>query len=169
MAKITPGSGGTFSATTAEGCLLQAIKYAAMLELSAGSNPQAREYISGTSDIDIGSFKGRVSLPFNSAINSDGSSSLAILPYLNNTNFSTGSGGTFRATSIEAYIWEISIYLMLKQNITSDNPNQKYLITAQADFSLNPFLMSISFSIAYSSALTPTGVEDIAVPYLLPF
>ena len=76
------GSGGTYSAETAESAALERIQYLQQLEGIPVLNPGNRDFVTGTFDSNTGIYQGSFSIPVTIYIQEDGSINFVANPYL---------------------------------------------------------------------------------------
>lgn len=166
MASITPGSGGTFTATTAEGRAIETLTFMQVQEQSSSRNPSELNYVVGAFDSDDLMFSGSYTLPAALTISTDGSLKIAAIPYLQGVTFSPGtSSPTFKSTTIESYLLEVLMYLQGLEQQAAKNPQGLNYITG--NFNSDTGLYQGSFTLPISLALAAAGkVEITAQEYL---
>ncbi len=69
---FTPGSGGTFKSSTCAGYFIEVVIYLQNLERNPATNPENRNFISGTFNSDSTIFSGAISLPVTLSIDNSG-------------------------------------------------------------------------------------------------
>lgn len=69
---FTPGTGGTFKSSTAAGYLIEIVIYIQNLERNSTTNPENRNYVSGTFNSDSTIFSGSISLPIVMSLDDQG-------------------------------------------------------------------------------------------------
>jgi hypothetical protein len=69
---FTSGSGGTFKSPTCAGYFIEVVIYLQNLEINFATNPEKRNYISGTFNSDSTVFSGAISLPITISIDNSG-------------------------------------------------------------------------------------------------
>lgn len=166
MAGITPGEGGTFQAGTAEGQAFQALQWWQLQEENKSINPNGEEYFTGSKNTDTDNrfFEGGWKIP---AIFTPQPLSISAGTIYQDLIFSPGTGGTFIGTTPTAYTLEVLLWLIRRQNDTSNyNPDKFQYITGSYD--ANAQMWEGTFKIPYQTTLLPNGgTQDIARAYLL--
>jgi hypothetical protein len=166
MAKIEPGEGATFRADTAEGKLFQALQWWQLQEENKTINPNGEEYFTGSKNTDTDNrfFEGTWKIP---AIFIPQPLSINAGVIYQNLDFSPGTGGTFVGVTPTAYTLEVLLWLIQRQNDTSNyNPDKFDYITGRYD--ANSQMWEGSFKLPYQTTLLPNGgTQDLARPYLL--
>lgn len=166
MASISPGTSGTFSASTAEGRAIETLTFMQVQEQSAARNPSEFNYVIGVFDSDDLTFTGSYTLPAALTIATDGSLKIEAVPYLQGVTFTPGSGSpTFKSTVIERYLLEVLMYLQSLEQQTAKNPQGVNYITG--NFNSDTGLYQGSFTLPIALALAASGkVEITAQEYL---
>jgi hypothetical protein len=122
MTIVTAGSGATIQSDNAEQQLLDCIALIKGWEKGA-QNPNKGNTINCSfglgSSLAVVSFQ----VPAAPSINSDGQQVQSAIAYLINTNFTPGTGGTFKSTSVEAYFLEVLTFLEIVEANTTKNPS----------------------------------------------
>lgn len=166
MAPVTPGEGGTFTGDTAEKMLFQALTWWQFQEENKSVNPNGEEYFTGSKNTDTDNkfFEGTWKIPANFTPRPLGMTTGTIYQGL---TFAPGTGGTFAGTTPEAFTLEVILWLIQRQNNTSDfNPDKLEYITAT--YNANQSIWEGNFKLPYQTILLPNGsVQDTARAYLL--
>jgi hypothetical protein len=154
MTEITPGTDGTLKTDTAEGQLLELFTYLQLAEANAVKNPNGRNFISGTYNIDTLVFSGSFSLPvlFTTLA---GQISIGATEYLTNPGFDAGSGGTFTSDNPAQYLLEIITFLQNREADTEVNPQQINNVSGTLD--TDSRLFSGTVSIPLTMTLSNSG------------
>jgi hypothetical protein len=162
MADITPGSGGTFSATSIEKTLFQAIHFIQVAEKSATEE----ERFSASKD-DTFRMKGSFTLP--GKLNRDnvtGVFTVTAEPYLPAVQFSAGTGGTIKGSTFSQFFVDVCQFIIFNQRIEAKNPNSQYNVSMIFDYSANKF--SGEFDIPYTTSLSANGaIIETATDWLV--
>ncbi len=79
---FTPGTGGTFKSVTAEAYALETLMFLQFLEQDVLKNPQSRNFITGSFNIDTSLYIGTFSLPIVSTLGTAGEVITTAQPYL---------------------------------------------------------------------------------------
>jgi len=166
MAVVTPGTDGTCKSATAEGQLMEIISFLTIKQADATANPNEVTNVFGSHDQNALVFAGTFALATTQTIGGDGSLTLAAVPYLINTGFTPGTGGTFKSTTPEAYALEVLMYLQALEQTEGANPANRNFITGS--YNSDTGLYQGSFSVPCTVALdSVTGaIEYTAAPYL---
>lgn len=166
MAVVTPGTGGTCKATTAEGQLQEILSFLSIKQADAVSNPNEVTNVYASHDQTAQLFTGTYRFTVTQSIGANGSLTLQTSPYLVNTGFAVGTDGTFKSTLPEAYALEVLMYLQALEQNTTANPANRNNITGS--YNSDTGLYEGSFSIPCVVALDAlTGAtEYTAEPYL---
>lgn len=167
MATIAPGSAGSFTATTAEGRLLEALTYLASQEAIEAKNPSARIAVLASLSLDEKTFNGTYNLPAEQTIAGDGSLRIVAAPYLINSAVVPGSDSpTFKSTLPEAYALEVLMYVQFLERQPSKNPNNSNFVSGTYNSDAGIYQGSFSLPVNYS--LADGGmIEFSAQEYLL--
>lgn len=163
MVQITSGEGGTFSGDTAEKKAMQAITWWCLQEENESINPNEEEYFSGTKNQETKFFEGAWKIP--ATLNP----TLTIIAGViyPGVSFIPGTGGTFKGETAEAQTLEILLWLIQKQNdTTNSNPDKFEYVTGI--YNANSNMWEGTFKLPYQTILLPNGgTQDIARAYLL--
>ena len=163
MTTITAGGGATIATTTIEGQFIQLIEYFQTLEASGGNTTN---FFAGTYDSDTLIFTGNFQVPvkFSDPLNLSfvGDPDTGNFP---SGTFTSGTAGTFTASSAINYFIQVVCRLMSLQNDLAKNPQKVQNVTATLN--LNRNLLIGSFTVPYVKTPTPTGISISAAPYLL--
>lgn len=166
MATITPAEGGTFTGETGEKLAFQGLTWFQFQEGNKSINPNGEEYFSGTksTDTDNQFFEGTWKIP--AAFDPKLGAMTVGRIYLDLV-FTPGTGGTFTGATAEAFLLEVLLWLIQRQNNTSQfNPDKLEYITAT--YNANQTMWEGSFKLPYQTILLPNGsVQDTARAYLL--
>jgi hypothetical protein len=163
MAALTPGTGATITATTAEGAVFQLLQWWQLQEANSSINPLEQEFFTGNKNTDTNIFEGKWKLQV--SISPEGE--IITIPLYQNLNFLVGTGGAIVATSGEEYTLKLMIWLINRQKNTSDfNPEKVINITGTLN--LNDGIIEGDCKIPFASSLLANGgIQDIAREYLL--
>ena len=166
MAPIISGENGTFTGDTAEKQLFQVMTWWQYQEENKAVNPNGEEYFTGNKNTDTDNkfFEGTWKIP---AIFSPKPVMITAGTIYQNLIFTPGTGGTFTGSTPEAYTLEVLLWLIQRQNDTSNyNPDKYEYITAS--FNANQTFWEGKYKLPYQSTLLPNGgIQDIARAYLL--
>ena len=166
MADITPGTGATITATTAEGQLLELVGFIRQQEQDPEKNPNQRNSVSGTINLSSKVFSGTIDLLTETAINSEGGTVSAIRETLVGVSFTSGSGGTFKSGSPLSYLAEIATYLQIKEGNELENPQGLNYISTTINGDTQTYTGSFSFPIEYMIDNANGGICIQSVSYL---
>lgn len=159
MATITPGTGGSLTSNTAEGQAVEALIYLQSRELNTAANPSGEDRITASIDIDVQTLTGSYRLPAVQSINSQGQLVIAAQSYLSGGGFTPGAGGTFKSTSIEAYVLEALMYLQFLEAQPQKNPQARNFV--QGSYNADSATYSGTFSLPVSISLAAGGKIEI--------
>ena len=137
MAPITPSEGGTFTGDTAEKIAFQALTWWQFQEENKTVNPLGEEYFTGSksTDTDNKFFEGTWKIPAVFVPKPLGITANTIYQGL---TFTPGTGGTFSGSTAESYTLQVLLWLIQRQNDTSNyNPDKYEYITAKYDANRN--------------------------------
>jgi hypothetical protein len=166
MAGITPSENGTFSGDTGEKIVFQALRWWQIQEENKSINPLGDEYFTGTlsTDTDNKFFEGTWKIP---AMFSPKPLTMSAGVIYQGLSFTPGTGGTFTGETASAYTLEVILWLVQRQNDTSNyNPDKFDYISAQYD--ANQQMWQGNFKLPFLTTLLPNGgTQDIARSYLL--
>lgn len=166
MATISPGTGSTFRAITAEGRAIEALIFTQIQEQDEAHNPNGLNYVLGSFDSDDNTFSGTYSLPAVQSISSDGSLKIEATAYLQSVDFTPGTGTpTFKSTVLERYLLEVLMYLQYLERQPEKNLQNRNWITGS--FNSDTGLYQGTFNLPVNLALGEGGkVEFSAQEYL---
>ena len=166
MAPVTPSEGGTFSGDTAEKIVFQALVWWGLQEENKALNPNGEEYFTGSKNTDTDNkfFEGTWKIP---AVFTPKPLTITAGVIYQNLIFVPGTGGTFTGPTAESYTLEVLLWLIRRQNDTSNyNPDKFEYITGQYDANSN--MWEGNFKLPYQTILLSNGgTQDIARAYLL--
>lgn len=166
MAGITPGTGATIGAVTAEAQAIAALCWLNQRENLPSANTTGRDGVNATFDIDLLVFSGNYSIPANQTINGSGQLIIVAESYVNGGAFVPGSDGTFKSQTIEAYVLETLMYLQVLELQPSKNPNNRNFVTG--NYSADARAYTGTFSIPITLIIEADGSSKfVAVEYLL--
>lgn len=168
MATISPGSGGTFTSTTAEQRCLEALAFLHRAERDATLTNTTTRAIAGSFSLDTLTFTGTYSIPCAQTIAATGGLAITAIPYLSGVVFNPGTGEkTLNSTAIEAYCLEALQYLQWLESQSSRNPQSRNYVSGS--FNAENGLYSGTFSIPITftfDAAVGGGINFDAAPYL---
>ena len=150
MATITPGTGGTIKAPTLEGQIIEALVLARLTERDSTKNPQNRNYIQCSTNLNTSTFTFNASLPLEQTINPQGQVTYIVPDYFVGLTFNAGTGGTFKSSNIAAYIMEVITYAQNLEAITSKNPTGANNVNGTIDTDTTLFSCSGTLPITFS-------------------
>lgn len=133
MTAIIPGSGGTIQSSSAEQALLDCITLIKNLEKIPSKNPNNTNGVSCSLGLNTSIANISFNMPAIPTLNDSGQQVQAASNYLLNTNFTPGSGGTFKSSSIEGYLLEIVTYLEIVESNPTKNPNSNNYVSSTFD------------------------------------
>jgi hypothetical protein len=133
MTAIIPGSGGTIQSTNAEQVLLDCITLIKNLEKVPSKNPTNTNGVSCSLGLNTAIANISFNMPAIPALNNSGQQVQTASSYLSNTEFTPGTGGTFKSSSIEGYLLEIVTYLEIVESNSTKNPNSNNYISSTFD------------------------------------
>ena len=166
MASVNAGEGETFTGDTAEKKIFQAIKWWQLQEENKNINPNGEEYFTGSQNTDTDNkfFEGEWKIPAHFVPSPVTITAGVIYQGL---TFSPGTGGTFSGETPEKYTLEVILWLIQRQNNTSEyNPDKLDYVTAIYD--ANSQMWQGTFKLPYQTTLVQNGAtQDIARSYLL--
>jgi hypothetical protein len=166
MTAIIPGSGASISAATLEGQLLELAVFLKIAEQSPSKNPNSRNFIGITFNLSTLIASITFSLPASPGVNSSGQLLTTATPYLQNTGFTPGSGGTFLSANPEAYFMELVTALQINEANTAKNPALANNVSAVYDSDEQLFDGTATLPIEVSLQLDGS-IKTIADEYLL--
>ncbi|MEG3900166.1 MULTISPECIES: hypothetical protein [unclassified Microcoleus] len=166
MAQIVPSEGGTFTGDTGEKIAFQSLSWWQYQEDNKSVNPNDEQYFTGTKNTDTDNkfFEGTWKIP---AIFTPKPLGMVAGSIYQGLTFVPGTGGTFSGATPEAYTLEVLLWLVQRQNNTSEyNPDKLEYITAT--YNANQLIWEGTFKLPYQTILLPNGsVQDTARAYLL--
>lgn len=167
MATITPGTGATIAATTAEGQAFQIFQWWQMQEENLQINPLEQEYFVGNKNTDTGNkfFEGTWKIPVTFVPGS--SLILTAVDLYSLAPFTPGTPlGTFVGSTAAAYTLHLIFWLISRQKNSAYNPDQFDYISAKYDAKTG--FCEGTFNLPYTTSLLANGAtQDMARPYLL--
>jgi hypothetical protein len=166
MASISPGTDGTFKATTAEGRALEVLTFTQLQEQAAASNPSNRNAVIASIDLDDRELSGTFAIPAEQSFAYDGALLITATPYLENVFISVGMDEpTFKSTTLERYLLEVLMYLQWLEGQAEKNPQNANRITGS--FNSDTRLYSGTFRLPLGVAIASDGKLTIqATEYL---
>jgi hypothetical protein len=166
MAQIIASEDCTFSGTTAEMVVFQELAWWGLQEENKTLNPNGEEYFTGvkSTDTDNKFFEGTWKIP---ALFTPTPITITAGTIYQGVNFKPGTGGTFTGATAEAYTLTTLLWLIQRQNDTSNyNPDKFEYITGL--YNANSGMWEGTFKLPYQTILLPNGgTQDIARAYLL--
>lgn len=166
MVLITPGTGATIAANTAEGQAFQLMNWWQIQEDNPLLNPGGLEYFTGSKGTDTGNkfFEGVWKIPatFTAA------APFTVVPGnpYQGLVFTPGTGGSFTSATATAYTLQVLLWLINRENQPLFNPDNFEYIAGK--FDANTGMYEGTFKLPYVTTLLPNGgTQDIARPYLL--
>jgi hypothetical protein len=166
MSQVTPGSGATLKADSLEGQLLELASFLKKAEQTPAQNPNARNFIGITCNFSTLVASITFSLPASPGINSSGQLITTATPYLQNTGFTAGSGGTFLSPTPEGYFLELIVSLQISEANSAKNPTLVNNISAIYDTDEQLFDGTAALPFVFSSQ-TDGSVALVPEEYLL--
>ncbi len=168
MATISPGSGGTFTSTTAEQRCLEALAFLHRAERDATLNSTTIRAIAGSFSLDTQTFSGTYSIPCQQTISATGGLAIAAVPYLSGVIFNPGTGEkTLNSTAIEAYALEALQYLQWLESQSSRNPQDRNYVSGSFNAENGLYSGTFSLPITFTfDAAAGGGINFDAAPYL---
>lgn len=167
MAVITPGTGATILAPTAEGQAFQLLQWWQMQEENLTINPTQLEYFTGSKSTDTGNkfFEGTWKIPAN--FTSAASLTIAASPLYQGLVFTPGTTpGTFTGAIPTTYTLQVLLWLVNRESNSQFNPDRFVNVTAK--FDANSGIFEGTFKLPYTTTLLPNGgTQDVARAYLL--
>lgn len=165
MVAITPGTSGTFQASTAEGRAIEILTFIQGQESATATNPEGRNYVTASIDLDDQIFSGTFSLPATQAISGDGSLTITATPYLVGAPIVPGGGSpTFKSSLPERYLLEVLMYLQGLERVASRNPQGRNAVLGT--YNSDSGVYQGSFVIPVDYALVNGIIQVTAKPYL---
>lgn len=162
---ITPGSGNTFTAATAEGHLLEICTYLQVQEKNLSSNPTGKDFFQVSFNLNDMVTGISFAIPAEQSIGTSGQVLTSASDYLQGITFTPGASGTFKSTTLSQYFLEVVTYLQIKENTTVNNPQLANNISSS--FDADDKLFSGSISLPISIGFDATGHPVItATEYL---
>jgi hypothetical protein len=159
MTVVTPGTNGTLKKATAEGQLLELITFLQLAEANTAKNPNARNFVSGTFNIDSLVFSGSFNFPVITTVLA-GQISVGASEYLNNHGFTAGTGGTFISDNPAQHLLEIATFLQNREADTLFNPQGLNNISTTIDGDSGIFSGTISLNL--EMLLTAEGKTEFS-------
>lgn len=172
MTIITPGSGATIQATSAESYLVAAIRLLQSLEKQPTYNPSNLNYCTSGSSDDNSSFT--ATLNCNVGVTaSNGAINLTAIDYLSNITssiFTNGTDGTFTSESLIQSIFDAAVMIENLELQAPKNPTQANYLdwsvsnqdlggAGQARLSISLLNFPLTISIASNGDQTTKGKE----------
>lgn len=165
MAQITPGTGATITAPTAEGQLMAVVHFIRAQEANLEKNPTGRQSVTGSFNIVSLLFTGTFELLFDTTITATGTLEIKCRETLSGVTFTPGTGGTFKSAAPMGYLSEVLQYLQTKElNPTINSDGTLNNITD--NFSSDTQILSGTFALPVDFALNAGEVKFTVVPYL---
>ncbi len=164
MTGITPGVGATILSDSAEGQLLEVVALIKNHEKVPSKNPTNATRVSCSFNLGGGVANISFQIPATPVINETGQVVQNAATYLQNTSFAAGDGGTFKSTTIEAYLLEVATHLQIKESNTIKNPNN--LNNVQVTFDSDEGIVNGTVSLPIIFEVS-NGVRVLADEYLL--
>lgn len=129
MATITAGTGATNTATTVEASLIGDLRRLQSFERNTAKNSGGYNYVNSTSSDDDATFTASITFPVSITIN-NGVVAITAIDYLGlaGSDFTPGTGGTFKATTLQGSIIEKTVYQNSLEKDISKNPTGVLLI-----------------------------------------
>ncbi len=166
MATITPGTAATIRATTAEKQLFHCLLLLQELETSTLYNPTRKDYVQTSFNDNAATFNANFSIPCEPALGTDGKPTFVGSNYLIGYSFNPGTTlGSFKSTSLPAYLVEVLFYCQILESDTATNPNNKNFLTANYDSDRKIFTGNVT--LPYTKTIEQTGDVTISIPEYL--
>ncbi|PAX52011.1 hypothetical protein [Brunnivagina elsteri] len=133
MTTVTPGTGATILSDNAEQQLLDCIALIKNWEKIPAKNPNNGNTINCSFSLSSGIANITFQIPALPSINDLGQQVQNPASYLINTDFTPGTGGTFKSLTVEGYFLEVLSYLEIVEGNPNKNPNQNNYISSSFD------------------------------------
>lgn len=167
MAIVTPGTGATCKSATAEGQLHEILSFLAHHQGHSSTNPENVINVTATHSQQGRTYSGTYRFNAVQTITMDGHLEIEATPYLVGTNFLVGTGGTFKGNSPEKYALEILMYMQIKENNESTNPQNRNFITGSYNSDTGRYEGSFSLPVSFALDASNGNVAYSASEYLL--
>lgn len=164
MTIITPGSSATINALTAESTLLQLIPLVIAAQSDNAKNPSGRSVVTSSIDLADGTISGTYTILATQSLNNSGQIVVQADSQFNNVTFSSGSGGTFKSSSIESFLMEVLQFLQIREKDTTKNPDGSNNITGS--YNSDTGIYSGSYLLPISVTITQQILQIAAIEYL---
>lgn len=150
MTVVTPGSQATLKASKAESQLLELLTYIKLMELQPSKNPDNKSNVSINYNLGTQLANMTFSIDAIPEINNLGQMVSVAKPYLQNTNFTSGSGGTFVSSTPEAYLLELLSFIQIKESDSTKNTNNDNNVAFTYDVDRSLFSGNVTLPIEVS-------------------
>lgn len=167
MASITPGTGGTCKSTTAEGQLQEILSFICLKQAQTTYNPGGVTNVTGIHNQQTLTYAGTYRFSVTHAIDGSGQLVLTTEPYLVGTNFTPGTGGTFKANTPEGYALEVLMYLQNLERNPTLNPQNRNFISGSYNSDTGRYEGSYSVPIQFNIDAGNGLINYADLPYLL--
>lgn len=166
MVSIVAGTGGTIKSTTLEGAIHEACNFIINLQNNTSLNPGGLKNFVGSHNQSRGTYTCSFSFPISADSNDQNQIVFTAQETFINTNFVTGTGGTFTATGIMNFFLLAIMQAQAFEKILAKNPDNLNNITGRIDTDTNEFIGTVDLSIA-SASDNNGNVTYTAIPYLI--
>lgn len=161
------GTNATITSSTPEGQLLVALIMLQNYEANSANNPNSRDYVQGSFNINTKRFASTIVMPCTQSISSTGEAKYTAQDYLTGVTFSPGSpAGTLKSTNLPAYLIEILTYCRLLEKNASVNKSSKENITYNYDGNTGILTAQVTLDCNMSQNNSGGSASFTVVPYL---
>lgn len=154
MTAIVNGSDATFNFAALEESLPALIRLGQISERDSVKNPSGRNYITSSENEDSATLTASVNFPVQLQIQSDGSIKIIASDYLTGVSYTSGTGGTFKASNWVAAIVEATIYQKGIELNAASNPTAANNISYSIQNANESLPQNANFSASYTLPLT---------------
>lgn len=165
MTVVTPGSQATLKAAKAESQLLELLTFLKLMELQPNKNPEGKNNVSINYNVTTQLANISFTVDATPQINNLGQMVTIAKPYLVNTGFTPGTGGTFVSSTPEAYLLELLSFIQIKESDPTKNLNSENNVAFTYDVDRNTFSGSVTLPIE-TSLQNDGNVKITAKEYL---
>lgn len=165
-ASFIVGTNATITTSTPESQLLVAIIMLQNYEANSANNPNNRDYVQGSFNINTKKFASTIAMPCTQSITSNGEATYTAQNYLTNVTFSAGNPkGTLKSTNLPAYLIEALTYCrQLEKNSAVNRSNKENIVyTYDGSTSILTAQVTLDCSMSHNSS---GSVLFTTIPYL---
>lgn len=146
---------------------MEILSFISAAQADSVKNPTGAANIVATHNQSTRIYSGSYRFDVAQAITGDGTLELEAQPYLVASGFTPGTGGTFKGTTPEKYALEVLMYLQLRENTPSLNPDNRNFVSGTFNSDNGRYDGTFSLPITFTLDPSTGAIIYSASPYLL--